>query len=329
MFSPVILLLIAACLWSTSGVLIKMVDWNPLAISGVRSAIAAVVFAIAVRRPRLTWSRGQIAGTLCYAASVTLFVVAVKWTTAANAILLQYTAPIYVALLSAWCLDEPTKRSDWLAIGAMLIGISLFFFDELSTAGFWGNICALAGGVAFAGLIVSLRSQKHGSPFESVLFGNLIVAIVAIPAMRSGSPGARGWWVLLILGVFQLGIAHLLYARALKSVPAVEGAIIPMIEPILSPLWVFLLLGERPGPFALAGGSIVLGTVGVRTWLAYARPIAARPLDPISGRAPADDGDPFSAPDGGPPPQHGTGREATAATGDPGTRRGGARLPDA
>lgn len=329
MFSPVILLLLAACLWSTSGVLIKMVDWNPLAISGVRSAIAAVVFAIAVRRPRLTWSRGQIAGTLCYAASVTLFVMAVKWTTAANAILLQYTAPVYVALLSAWCLDEPTKRSDWLAIGAMLAGVSLFFLDELSATGFWGIVCALASGIAFAGLIVSLRSQKHGSPFESILFGNLIVAIVTIPAMRSGSPGASGWWVLLILGVFQLGIAHLLYASALKSVPAVEGAIVPMIEPILSPLWVFLLLGERPGPFAMAGGSIVLGTVGVRTWLAYARPIAGRPFDPINEQALPDDGDLFSAPDEVPPPPPGIAREATAATGDPGTRRGGPRQPDA
>ena len=327
--SPVLQLLIAACLWSTSGVLIKMVDWNPLAISGVRSAIAAVVIGIAVRRPRLTWSARQIAGTLCYAASVTLFVMAVKWTTAANAILLQYTAPVYVALLSAWCLDEPASPSDWLAIGVMLVGVSLFFVDELSTTGFWGNVAALASGVAFAGLIVSLRSQKHGSPFESVLFGNLLVALLTIPAMRGPSPGATGWWALIILGVFQLGLAHLLYATALKSVPAIEGAITPMIEPILNPLWVFLWLGERPGPYAMIGGSVVLGTVAVRTWLAFTRPAAGRPLEPISEQALPDDGDLFSAPDEDRPQPHESAPEAIAAPAAPGTPPDAAHPPDA
>ena len=312
---PVFLLLIAACLWSTSGLLIKVIDWNPLAISGVRSAIAAVVFAIAVRRPRVTWSFGQIAGTICYAASVTLFVVAVKWTTAANAILLQYTAPVYVALLGAWCLDEPATTADWLAIGLMLAGVGLFFLDELSPAGFWGNVAALASGVAFAGLIVSLRSQKHGSPFESVLFGNILVAVLTIPAMRGGSPGLVGWSALVVLGVFQLGLAHLFYASALRSVPAVEGAIIPMIEPILNPLWVFLWIGERPGRYAMTGGSIVLGTVAVRTWLAYTRPRGSLSPAPISEQSLPDDGGLFVEPDatGAPRPRE----NEPAATGEP------------
>ena len=244
--------------------LIKLVDWPPMPIAGVRSAIAAVVLTLVIRRPHFTWSRPQLAGAISYAISVSLFVAAMKWTTAANAIVLQYTAPVYVALLGAWLLGERTTRLDWLAILFTLTGVALFFFDSLTPGALRGNIAALASGFAFACLIVSLRSQRHGSPFESVLLGNLIVAVVAIPFYSSPAPDLRGWLTLLFLGVFQLGIAHVLYASALKHVRAIEAALVPMIEPILSPLWALLVIGERPGPYAILGGCLVLGTVAAR-----------------------------------------------------------------
>jgi drug/metabolite transporter (DMT)-like permease len=257
-------LVAAAVLWSTSGALIKLVEWSPMPIAGVRSAIAAVVLAVAIRRPRFTWSRAQIAGALAYAFSVTLFVAAMKWTTVANAIVLQYTAPIHVALLGAWLLGERPARVDWLSIAVTMAGVAMFFVDSLSPGALIGNLTALASGFAFACLIIALRSQRHGSPFESVLLGNLIAAAVTLPFWTPPFPDVDGWLVLAFLGVFQLGLAHVLYASALRHVRALEGALVPMIEPILSPLWALAIIGERPGPFAMIGGCLVLGTVAVR-----------------------------------------------------------------
>jgi drug/metabolite transporter (DMT)-like permease len=257
-------LVAAAVLWSTSGALIKLVDWTPMPIAGVRSAIAAFVLVAVIRRPHFTWSRPQIAGALAYAFSVTLFVSAMKWTSVANAIVLQYTAPIHVALLGAWLLGERTTRLDWLSIAVTTAGVAMFFFDSLSPGALVGNVTALASGFAFACLIVALRSQRHGSPFESVLLGNLIAAAVSIPFWSRPVPDTTGWLVLGFLGIFQLGLAHVLYASALRHVRALEGALVPMIEPILSPLWALLIIGERPGPFAIVGGCLVLGTVAAR-----------------------------------------------------------------
>ncbi len=268
--STAILYLVAtALLWSSSGVLIKLVDWSPLGIAGVRSAIAAAVIALAVGRPHWTGSAPQVAGALCYAGSVTLFVMAMKWTTAANAILLQYTAPVYVAVLGHWLLGERTTRWDWVAIGIMLAGMALFFLDALTPSGFWGNICALISGFFFAGLILSLRRQQAASPLESVLAGNLLVATLAVPSLAWSLPPPGSWIPLVSAGIFQLGLAHLLYATALKSVKAVEASLVPMIEPILNPLWVLLVIGERPGRFAVAGGALVLGTAAIRVVLLF------------------------------------------------------------
>jgi drug/metabolite transporter (DMT)-like permease len=260
----VVQLIAAAVLWSTSGAFIKLVDWTPMPIAGVRSAIAAIVLVMVIRRPHFTWSRAQVGGALAYACSVTLFVAAMKWTSVANAIVLQYTAPIHVALLGAWLLDERTTGLDWLSIAITMAGVAMFFVEALSPGALLGNLTALASGFAFACLIIALRSQRHGSPFESILLGNLLAAAISLPFWSHPAPDAVGWLVLVFLGVFQLGVAHVLYASALRHVRALEAALVPMIEPILSPLWALLVIGERPGPFAIAGGCLVLGTVAAR-----------------------------------------------------------------
>jgi len=257
-------LIIAAVLWSSGGLLIKLVAWNPLAIAGGRSVIAALVILAFRRRMRLTWSAAQVGGAVCYAATVILFVMATKWTTAANAILLQYTAPIYVALLSYWLLRERITRSDLAAIAATFGGMILFFLDDLSGGGIAGNIIAILSGFAFAGTALCLRKQKDGSPIESVFLGNVLAFLIGFPFMFQSLPGASSWFGLILLGVFQLGCSYILYAEAMKSVTALEGILIPIIEPILNPIWVFLILGEMPGRWAVLGGAIVLASITLR-----------------------------------------------------------------
>ena len=261
---PVLLLAGAALLWSTGGLFIKAVEWNALAIASVRSAIAAVTVYLFIGRPRFTFSAVQLGGAAAYAATVILFVMANKLTTAANAIFLQYTATLYVALFGAWFLHEHPTRLDWTLIFVALGGIGLFFVDQLSLHGLWGNLCALGSGLAFAALILLLRRQKDASPVESVLLGNALTALICFPFVLGPMPGAKSWLGLLWLGVFQLGLAYVLYTKAIKHVRALESTLISTIEPVLNPIWVMLFLGEFPSPWSWAGGALVLFAAATR-----------------------------------------------------------------
>jgi drug/metabolite transporter (DMT)-like permease len=265
-------LVITAFCWSLGGLLIKLVDWNPMAIAGTRSAIAAVVLLVVIRRPRFTWSRNQIAAAFFYAATVILFVAATKMTTAANAIVLQYTAPVYVALLGGWFLGERPKLLDWLTIAAAVCGMVLSFMDGLTTEGYWGNAFAIISGITFAWFVLFMRRQKHGSPIESVLLGNLFAAAVCVPFMLGKFPNARGWVGLGLLGVIQMGLPYVFYSKAIKHVTAIEATLIPIFEPVLNPVWVLLLTGEAPGFHSLLGGVIVIGSVVVRGLAGIDRP---------------------------------------------------------
>ncbi len=261
-FLPPILLLLAALCWSLGGVLIKSIDWPPMAVAGGRSAIAIPIILLCVGRPRFTFSAPQIGGALGYAGTVILFVFATRMTTAANAIFLQYTAPIYVALIGRWYLGERASRIDWLVIAVALFGIALFFMDRLTTAGMWGNIIALGSGLCFASVALFLRKEKAGSPVASIVLGNIIVALAGLPFMlQAPSLGEGGLWRLVLLGTVQLGLPYVFYAIAIKQVTALEATLIPLLEPVLNPLWVMLALGERPGPWAIVGGLLVLAAV--------------------------------------------------------------------
>ncbi len=261
----ILLLVGAAMLWSLGGLLLKLVDWTPLGIAGTRSAIAALAIMILMRRrPRLGRSPGQWAAGLSYAGTVVLFVLANRYTTAANSILLQYTAPVWVALLAPVFLGEPTRRRDWFFVLFMLGGMALFFLDRVSLRGFWGMCFALASGVCFASMVLSLREQQEGA-FDCMVLGNLLAALVCLPSLAGPLPAARDWLVLLLLGVVQLGLPYYLYAMAVPRVTALEAILIPMLEPVLNPVWALWGLGERPGPWALVGGVLVLGGVAVRS----------------------------------------------------------------
>lgn len=259
---PYLMLVITALLWSTGGFLVKGIQWHPVAIVGMRSLIAAAVILIAIRKPELTWSLPQLGGAVCYAGTVILYVIANKLTTAANAVLLMYTAPIYVIIFGPWFLKEKASRQDWLAVGAVMVGIVVFFMDKLSPEGFLGNMLAVLSGVSFAWMTLFLRKQKRGSPVESVFLGNLLAAVIGLPFfLREELPEINGILMLIALGTFQLGFSYVLYTKAIQKVRAFEAVLITMLEPVLNPVWVFLLLGEVPGNWALAGGTIVMATV--------------------------------------------------------------------
>jgi drug/metabolite transporter (DMT)-like permease len=274
----VLLLVCAALCWSLGGLLIKAVGWPPLAVAGGRGAIAAIFLLLTNRRLRFHGSRDQLLGALGYAACTITFCAATKLTTAANAILLQYTAPVWVALFGAWFLGERATRADWLTIAVVLGGMALFFADSLELAHVLGNTIAVASGVCFAGMTIALRRQKDTSATESIILGNIIAFLVGLPwILRAPALPSTGWLALVTLGVVQLGVSYWLYARAIKHVTALEAVLIPVIEPVLNPVWVLLALHERPTPLALAGGVIVLGAVTIRAAIS----VRARRIPPV------------------------------------------------
>lgn len=254
-------LVIAAILFSTAGFLIKLVQLPALAVAGGRSAVAAIVIWAFLRRPKFTWSALQIGCAIAYCGTVLFFVIANKTTTAANAILLQYTAPVYIALFGVWVLGERTRLLDWVTIGLVMVGMILFLLDGLSVGNLLGNGFGLLSALCFAFLAMLLRKQKDSSPMESVLLGNILTAIIGLPSLAMSQPDAKSLLGLLLLGVFQLGIAYILFTKATQHVSAIEIVLIPVIEPILNPIWVVLMVGERPSILALIGGLIVLGAV--------------------------------------------------------------------
>ena len=269
---------LAACgiLWSTGGLLIKYVDWHPMAIWSARSTVAAGLLWVA-RRPGLRGiRRGEWAAAIALAATTGLFIVSNKLTTAANAILIQYSAPVWIALLGSWFLGERATRLDWITIVLVIGGITLFFFEDLTTDHMLGNLTALGAGVAFAFSAMTLRkvaladtAEAPIDPLRPMFLGNLVAAVVGAPFMLlHAPPDAHGLGALLALGLAQQGVPYLLYARAIRHATALEAMLIPIVEPILSPLWVLLALGERPGPWALLGGAIVIGSVIFRAVVA-------------------------------------------------------------
>lgn len=263
-------LLFAALCWSLAGLLFKYVEWPALAVAGTRGIIAAVFLAVFCgRRLHFSWSPVQIGAALAYAACTILFTLANKMTTAANAILLQFTAPVWVALLGAWLLGEPARRRDWLTIAAVLAGLCLFLYEGLQLQNIAGQLVAVASGVAFAGMTILMRKQKDTSPLESIILGNVISFFIGVPALWTAPAlPPSGWLALGLLGTVQLGLAYLFYSHALRHVTALEAVLIPIIEPILNPIWVMLVIGEKPSPLAIAGGALVVGAVAFRATLA-------------------------------------------------------------
>ena len=257
----ILFLAFAAILWSTSGLFIKILDWQPLSILAARSFFAAIVFLVYLRRIPMRFNLWQLLAAGMFILTQFLFITSTKLTTAANAIFLQYTAPIYVVLLAFWFLHEKPSRVDWLSMLIIFIGLTLFFGDKLSTEGFYGNLLAILSGVTSAVMMVSFRAQKDGNPAESNLIAFLITAAFGFPFVLKETWTVESWSILAFLGVFQIGFAFIFFTQGIKHIPALEANLIGTLEPVLNPIWVFLFYGESMGAYALIGGLVVLGGV--------------------------------------------------------------------
>jgi drug/metabolite transporter (DMT)-like permease len=257
----ILFLILAAILWSTAGVLVKALNWQPLSILAGRGIFTSILFLLYMRRlpQKVTrWTLLAAAGSI---ATQFLFITSTKLTTAANAIFLQYTAPIYVVLLAYWLLREKPSRSDWIAMGIIFLGLILFFGDQLNPNGLYGNILAVLSGLTSAVMMVSFRAQKDGSPEDSILIASLAIAIFGLPSILKETQTITNWLSIAYLGIFQIGLAFIFFTKGIKHIPALEANLIGTLEPILNPVWVFLFLGERMGRSALLGGLVVLAGV--------------------------------------------------------------------
>lgn len=256
---------VAALMWSLAGLNIKMINWTPYAIAGGRSLIAMLLLTpMVLKSKNRRIDRYVLGGALCYAAFNYCFVASTKLTTSANAIMLQYTAPIYVALLSWAFLKERVKKADIFSMICVFVGMALFFMDQAGGGSTVGNVVAVFNGVTFAGISIFLRLQKNGNPVMSMYLGNIFAGVGGIPFIVMAGPlDKTGFFFLFLLGSM-VALSYVIYARASTGLSALEAVIIPIIDPIMNPVWVFLTLGERPGGLSLLGAAVVLSAVTLR-----------------------------------------------------------------
>ena len=264
----IILVLLTGVIWSTGGFMVKLISWPPLVISGLRSGIAMLVILLFNRPENIKFSKNTILGAFFYAIMVIFFVIANKLTSAGNVILIQYAAPFYVAVSSFIFLKERPTNLDWITIIILLVGLSLFFFEDLLFDQLLGNIFGIISGFGFAGTILFMRKQKDGRPIDSILLGNLITFIICSPFYVGGITNEPIAWVgILYLGIFQLGLSYCLYSIAIKYISALDASIYPMIEPLSSPLFAFFILGETMTNNAIIGGVIIILIVTLRGFI--------------------------------------------------------------
>ncbi|MDD2190077.1 MAG: EamA family transporter [Eubacteriales bacterium] len=258
-------MVMCALLWSTAGIFIKLLPWNPIVIAGGRSLISAGVFFLYMRHENTPFviNRASIIGGIATSATFTVFVVANKLTTAANAIVLQYSAPIFILILSTLFYHQKFKKGDIITVGITMLGISLFFFDELSGGYLSGNILAIISGLCFASMFVITGNANVESRASGILLGHLITFTIGLPFMilSDTSITTSNIMIIIAMGIFQLGIPYILYGMAVRKCSPLTCSLISVIEPLVNPIWVLLFYGEKPGFFALIGGGIVISAV--------------------------------------------------------------------
>jgi drug/metabolite transporter, DME family len=269
--SPLLLVLGAAILWSTGGLFIKATHLSAFELSFGRSLLAAITIALLTRGEGFGINRITAITSILYAALLILFVAATKLTTAANAIFLQYTAPVYVLILEPVFYKEKFRLRDLATVAACLAGMSLFFVGKLRPEDVSGNLLALASGVCFALFFLLMRHSKARdvNRASATIYGNLISVVICAPAfvgaIRRGITPVD-FACIAYLGIVQLGLAYLLFTSAMaRGVRSIDASIIGYVEPVLNPLWVFLVIGERPSGWALVGGAIIIASVLVHT----------------------------------------------------------------
>ncbi|MCL2221441.1 MAG: DMT family transporter [Oscillospiraceae bacterium] len=264
----------AALCWSFGGVLIRFIPWSALSIVGLRALFATFLFLAWRRSFKINFTFGNIITAICVSATTFLFVFANQLTTAAAAILLQFTSPIFIILMFLVFYKKMPKRGEVIAVFVTIIGMTMFFVDELGGTGLLGNILAVISGLSFAGVYVG--NKRHDTnPEHAIFLGFLINTAIGVPfAITDVTADLVAWGSVIFLGLVQVGLAYVFFSKGIKKTPALLACLISTIEPILNPTWVYLagvlaLLPETeiPGTFALIGGVIIVCTViGFNFW---------------------------------------------------------------
>ncbi|MCL2008331.1 MAG: DMT family transporter [Treponema sp.] len=271
-------ILLTAILWSSSGLFVKLLEWHPVVITGVRSYIA-VIFLLVLRfisPPKTSVKNAALPlwiGALAFSFTMISFVIANRITTAANAIMLQYSAPIWAAFLAWWLLKEKPRWEHWGALVLVFCGLLLFFRGGLGSGALLGDILSVASGISFGLYTILLRKIKEGNPRDIMLLGHAISAFLSIPFIILYPPtlNATSVSIIFYMGIIQIGLTSVLFAYGMKRVRAIQAMLIATIEPILSPVWVFIVLRETPTLTALAGGTVIVATVLVSSIIGWRR----------------------------------------------------------
>lgn len=264
-----LLMVITAAMWSLGGIFIKLIFWNPFLIAGARSGISGSIMALymAATHTRFKLNRYSLLAGIGLGCSATLFTIANKLTTAANAIVLQYTAPIFILLISAVFFREKMRKQDVLVVCITMGGMVLFFLDQLSPGNILGNVFGILAGVTLAQMFVMVGrgGDDDATRMSGILIAHLLTLLIGLPVGLPETEEVAAIEILyvIILGVFQLGIPYVLYGIASRDCPPLACSLIGMLEPLLNPVWVAIFIGEVPGPFALAGAVVIIATV---TW---------------------------------------------------------------
>ncbi len=276
----IIEMLVCAALWSTAGIFIKLLPWNGFAVAGLRSLIAGLTMAayMLIKKYRYALNRRTLVSGIFTACVYTCFAVSNKLTTAANAIVLQFTSPVFLVVFSALFLKQRIRRADIAVVIMTLLGIALFFLDQLKPGYLLGNLVAIGAGMFMAGMFMTVGEMEGEERFSAIVTGQFITFLAGLPFIvitrPAFTPGAA--LSILALGVFQLGISYILYVKASRYCPPLACCLLGAVEPLLNPVWVFLFDGERPGFFALIGSVVVVASVTV--WCVFGKEKAAEPV---------------------------------------------------
>ena len=260
-------MLLCAALWSIAGIFIKLIPWNGFAVASMRSLVAGITIYLCMRRMgcRYVLNRRTLIAGFFSGCTYLCFVTANKLTTSANAIVLQFTSPVFIVIYSALLFKKPVRRQDLAVVIATLFGIALFFFDQLKPGYILGNFVAIAAGMFMAGMYVSVGELETEERFSGILNGQALTFLVGLPVFLLTKPAITPTAVvsILILGVFQLGLSYVLYVKASEHCPPLACCLLGAVEPLLNPLWVAIFDGEKPGVFALIGAFIVISSITV------------------------------------------------------------------
>lgn len=274
--APVWYVLIAVLLWSTGGLFIKWTTFDAFAVNAGRSFFAALTVAIFTFRKGLRLDAFTVLTSFLYAGTLSLFVYANKTTYAANAIFLQYTAPVYILILAPFVLKEKFRAADLVTVVFCLAGMSFFFFEAAgenrdAAEIFRGNVAGLLSGLFFGLYFIFLRHPRspRANPALSVFYGNILVVLLMLPLVSRNPPAearTEDFLAILFLGVFQIGFAYILFTKGMaEGVRPLDASIIGFVEPLLNPIWVFLFLGEKPSNWAIFGGFVIIAAVAAHT----------------------------------------------------------------